>query len=95
MTTISVEKSVCVDVDVDVDIDVGDVLDFIKEANQGELTDISNALAFRHVPQGLTTLDAATIRHLIERINIFGMEDMLDDLKREGERIGIYLKSEV
>ena len=92
MTIISVEKSVSVDVDVDVDIDVYDVLEFIKEANQNELTDIANALSFRSVPQGLTELDALTVRHLIERVNIFGIEDMLDDLKREGERIGVYLK---
>ena len=92
MTRISVEKSVSVDVDVDVDIDADDVLEFIKEANQSELTDIANALSFRSVPQGLTELDAATVRHLIERVNIFGVEDMLDDLKREGERIGVYLK---
>ncbi|WP_180191390.1 hypothetical protein [Acinetobacter sp. YH01006] len=32
------------------------------------------------------------IRELIERANQFGLDDMLDGLKREGERIGAYLR---
>lgn len=35
------------------------------------------------------------IQGLIERANQFGLNDMLDDLKREGERIGVFLKAEV
>lgn len=35
------------------------------------------------------------IRELIERANQFGLDDMLDELKREGERIGAYLKAGV
>lgn len=38
----------------------------------------------------MSELDADTIRHLIERVNIFGVDDMLNDLRREGERIGVY-----
>lgn len=34
------------------------------------------------------------IRELIERANQFGLDDMLDELKREGERVGAYLKVE-
>ena len=32
------------------------------------------------------------IRELIERANQFGLNDMLDELKREGERVGAYLR---
>lgn len=32
------------------------------------------------------------IRELIERANQFGLDDMLDELKREGERVGVYLR---
>ena len=35
------------------------------------------------------------IQGLIERANQFGLNDMLDDLKREGERVGVFLKAEV
>lgn len=34
------------------------------------------------------------IHHLVERNNQFGLDDMLDDLKREGERVGAFLKIE-
>lgn len=34
------------------------------------------------------------IRELIERANQFGLNDMLDELKCEGQRIGAYLKLE-
>lgn len=34
------------------------------------------------------------IHHLVERNNQFGLDDMLDELKREGQRIGAYLKVE-
>lgn len=32
------------------------------------------------------------IHRLVERNNQFGLDDMLDDLKREGERVGAFLK---
>lgn len=31
------------------------------------------------------------IRHLINRANQFGLQDLLDELKYEGERVGFYL----
>ncbi|RKG35166.1 hypothetical protein D7V21_05130 [Acinetobacter guerrae] len=91
MTSISVEKSVDVTVDVDVDIYVDDVVNFIFSANNKELEEIAVALAGKGVHSSLIALDAATVRHLIERVNVFGLDDMLDDLKREGERIGVFM----
>ena len=35
------------------------------------------------------------IKELIAKANQFGITDMLDDLKREGERIGVFLKAGV
>lgn len=35
------------------------------------------------------------IQGLIERANQFGLNDMLDEIKREGERVGVFLKAEV
>lgn len=78
-------------VDVDVEIELDDVISFIADADEDELQAIAHNL---YAQKGLTTLDEldpSTIRHLIERANIFGLEDMLDDLKREGNRIGAYL----
>jgi len=93
MTSISVEKTVdvTVEVEVDVDIYVDDVVNFIFNANDKELEEIAEALAGKGVHSSLITMDSATVRHLIERINIFGLDDMLDDLKREGERIGVFM----
>lgn len=93
MTSISVEKSVSVEVDVDVDVDiyVDDVIEFISSANDKELDKIAEALGDKGVDLSLVNFDPPTIRHLIERINVFGLEDMLDDLKREGERIGVFM----
>ena len=34
------------------------------------------------------------IHYLVERNNQFGLDDMLDELKREGQSIGAYLKVE-
>ena len=31
------------------------------------------------------------IRHLINRANQFGLQDLLDELKYEGDRVGAYL----
>lgn len=91
MTSISVEKTVDVTVEVDVDIYVDDVVNFIFNANGKELEEIAEALAGKGIHSSLITMDSATVRHLIERINIFGLDDMLDDLKREGERIGVFM----
>ena len=82
-------------IDVEIEIDLNDVTEFISEANQVDLDGVAKALASHGIHSTLTSLDAATVRHLIERANIFGFADMLDDLKREGERIGVFLKAEV
>ena len=89
MSKVTVYKTI----DVDIEIDLDDVTDFISEASQTDLDEVAKALASKGIHSTLTVLDAATIRHLIERANIFGVEDMMDDLKREGERIGAYLKA--
>ena len=81
-------------VDVSIEIDLDDVTEFIEDASPNDLDEIARALAGKGVNAVLAELDAATVRHLIERVNIFGVEDMLDDLKREGERIGVYLKGD-
>ena len=82
-------------VDVEIEIDIDDVREFISEADQNDLDEVAKALASHGIHSALTRLDAATVRHLIERANIFGFADMLDDLKREGERVGVFLKAEV
>ena len=82
-------------VDVEIEIDIDDVREFISEADQNDLDEVAKALASHGIHSALTMLDAATVRHLIERANIFGFSDMLDDLKREGERVGVFLKAEV
>ena len=79
-------------VDIEVEIDLSDVNEFISEASRSELEDIAQTLASRGVNCGLSVLDAATVIHLIERANQFGIADMLDELKREGERVGVFLK---
>lgn len=35
------------------------------------------------------------IRELVRRANQFGLDDMLDELRREGQCVGAYLKAEV
>lgn len=93
---ISVSKCVSVEVDVDIDIDFSDVCDFIDDCDEETLNDLAEKLAKKNVEcHPLTEFDPSTVRHLIERANIFGFSDMLDDLKREGERIGVFLKAEV
>ena len=93
---ISVSKCVSVEVDVDIDIDFSDVCDFIDDCDEETLNDLAEKLAKKNVEcHPLTEFDPSTVRHLIERANIFGFSDMLDDLKREGERIGVFLKVEV
>ena len=91
---ISVSKCVSVEVDVDIDIDFSDVCDFIDDCDEETLNDLAEKLAKKNVEcHPLTEFDSSTVRHLIERANIFGFSDMLDDLKREGERIGVFLKA--
>ena len=91
---ISVSKCVSVEVDVDIDIDFSDVCDFIDDCDEETLNDLAEKLAKKNVEcHPLTEFDPSTVRHLIERANIFGFSDMLDDLKREGERIGVFLKT--
>lgn len=91
---ISVSKCVSVEVDVDIDIDFSDVCDFIDDCDEETLNDLAEKLAKKNVEcHPLTEFDPSTVRHLIERANIFGFSDMLDDLKREGERIGVFLKA--
>jgi hypothetical protein len=91
MTKVTLYKNI----DVEVEIDLDDVTEFISEASRNDHDEIAKSLASHGIHSTLTVLDAATIRHLIERANIFGFTDMLDDLKREGERIGVFLKAEV
>ena len=94
--SISISKCVSVEVDVDIDIDFSDVCDFIDDCDEETLNDLAEKLAKKNVEcHPLTEFDSSTVRHLIERANIFGFSDMLDDLKREGERIGVFLKAEV
>lgn len=91
---ISVSKCVSVEVDVDIDIDFSDVCDFIDDCDEETLNDLAEKLTKKNVEcHPLTEFDPSTVRHLIERANIFGFSDMLDDLKREGERIGVFLKT--
>ena len=89
-------KSVNVDVDVEIEIDFSDVCDFIDDASDEMLEAIAEKLAKKNIEcHPLTEFDPSTVRHLIERANIFGIKDMMDDLKREGERVGAYLRVEV
>lgn len=89
-------KSVNVDVDVEIEIDFSDVCDFIDDASDETLEAIAEKLAKKNIEcHPLTEFDPSTVRHLIERANIFGIKDMMDDLKREGERVGAYLRVEV
>ena len=95
---ISVSKCVSVEVDVDVDIEIefSDVCEFIDDCDEETLEALATKITKKNVElKPLSEFDANTVRHLIERANIFGFADMLDDLKREGERIGVLLKTEV
>lgn len=82
-------------VDVEVDLDLDDVREFISEAGKSTLEEIAKALAEHDVHASLTALHAPTIRYLINRAETFGLNEMLDELKREGERVGAYLRVEV
>lgn len=88
--TVTVSKNV----DVDIDIDLDDIREFINEAEKEELDEIAKALAEHDIHAHLTKLHGPTIQYLINRANQFGLDDMFEELKREGQSIGAYLKVE-
>lgn len=93
---ISVSKCVSVEVDVDIEIEFSNVCEFIDDCDEETLEALATKITKKNVElKPLSEFDANTVRHLIERANIFGFADMLDDLKREGERVGVFLKAEV
>lgn len=85
--TVTVSKNI----DVDIDIDLDDVREFISEAEKEELEEVAKALAEHDIHASLTKLHGPTIQYLINRANQFGLDDMLDELKREGQSVGAYL----
>ncbi|ESK40285.1 hypothetical protein P256_00732 [Acinetobacter nectaris CIP 110549] len=91
---ISITKEVEVSACVDVEIEIGDVCDFIACASSEEIDEIQKAVnkSEKCTIAPLFEFDANTIRHLVERANIFGLDDMMDSLSREAERIGVILK---
>ena len=94
MTWISKSVTTEVDVDVDIEIEFSDVCEFIDDCDEETLEALATKITKKNVEcHPLTEFDPSTVRHLIERANIFGFSDMLDDLKREGERIGVFLKT--
>lgn len=95
MTWISKSVTTKVDVDVDIEIEFSDVCEFIDDCDEETLEAIATKITNKNVEiRPLSEFDPNTIRHLVERANIFGFDDMLDDLKREGERIGALLRRE-
>lgn len=88
------EKTVTVskNINVDIDIDLDDVREFNSEAEKEELEEVAKALAEHDIHASLTKLHGPTIQYLINRANQFGLDDMLNELKREGDRIGAYIK---
>lgn len=89
--TVTISKNI----DVDIDIDLDDVREFISEAEKEELEEVATALAEHDIHASLTKLHGPTIQYLINRANQFGLEDMLDELRREGESVGVYLNQGV
>ena len=77
---------------IDIDIEISDVLEFIGDADEDEKERILIALGKHNEGGQLIEMDAETIKHLIDQANIFGVNDMLDQLKNEGMRVGAYLK---
>lgn len=88
--TVTVNKNI----DVDIDIDLEDIREFISEAEKDELNEVAKALAEHDIHANLIVLHGPTIQYLVNRANQFGLDDMLDELKREGQSIGAYLKVE-
>lgn len=93
--TISKEVEVSTYVDVDVDLDIDDVCEFIESATDHEINEMQKEINARGIADitHLTEFDVNTIRHLVERANIFGLDDMMDSLSREAERIGLILQA--
>lgn len=85
--TVTVSKNI----DVDIDIALDDVREFISGAEKEELEEVATALAEHDIHASLTKLHGPTIQYLINRANQFGLDDMLDELKREGHSVGAYL----
>lgn len=83
--------------DVDFDLEVEEVVEFIESADKSDLEKIQTAIDDRELPlqASLAEFDYETIRHLVERANIFGIEDMLDSLSREAERYGLFLRGDL
>ena len=77
---------------IDIDIEISDVLEFIDDADEDEKERILIALGKHNEGGQLIEMDAETIKHLIDQANKFGVNDMLDQLKNEGMRVGAYLK---
>lgn len=84
-----------------------DVMKFINEADISDLEKIANELTDRGVDYYCSECEdhececdcdddeyqkQEFIRELINRGNQFGLQELLDDLMYEGERIGAYLK---
>ena len=84
-------------VDVEVEIEVDEVVEFIESANKSDLQTLQSAIDDRALPMqaSLAEFDYETLRHLVERANMFGIDDMLDSLSREAERCGLYLRGDV
>lgn len=89
--TVSVSKNI----DVEIEISLDDIRSYIQEADKSDLEEIAKALSEHDIYARLTKLNSPTIQYLINRANQFGLEDMLDELRREGESVGVYLNQGV
>lgn len=91
-------------------ITLEDVLEFISNASISDMDEIESALDdANHVffnsqddecdctPESEIEAEAKrqVLQHIIGRGNQFGLEDMLDELRREGESVGVYLNQGV
>lgn len=85
----SIEKHISTYIDIDIEID--DVLEFIDDADEDDKELIFIALGKHNECGQLIEMDSETIKHLIDQANRFGINDMLDQLKNEGMRVGAYL----
>ncbi|MBF7685925.1 hypothetical protein I2F17_08865 [Acinetobacter sp. B10A] len=92
--SITKEIEVSTYADVEVEIEVSDMCKFISLAEKEEINELQKAINKRDICDiaPLVEFDANTIRHLVERANIFGLDDMMDSLGREAERIGLILQ---
>lgn len=87
-------------------ITLEDVLGFISSSSGSDLNTIADEMkesGFEyecleceehecHHDEEMAEVKNEFIHYLVERNNQFGLDDMLDELKREGERVGAYLK---